>query len=314
MPALAPGQTRLLEDAEGRISGEVMDARTGEPAAGVPVALYRPRTTTDREWPEPWVPDVPDLDSTPIATVRAASEGQFLFEGLEPGHYRVVVLLATRTQRADVVLTAENPSGYARLSVHAGATLRGTVRTESGTTLGGVFVYIAGEDDGTGRNVRAETLPEERTVSKPDGTFVLSSLPTGVFWFQAGRRDYGFSEPVLIETWEKLVVDGVDLVVRDERERIAAGQAERGGIGVVVAFDGRGVRVRRTLPDMPAAAAGLEAEDRILAIDGRSTAWMTRLEFLSIARGGVGDPVTVTWSRADGPPVDTTLSRARMPD
>ena len=49
------------------------------------VALYHPRGSAGRTWPEPWVPDFPNQDDAPIATVRAASEGQFLFDGLEPG-------------------------------------------------------------------------------------------------------------------------------------------------------------------------------------------------------------------------------------
>ncbi|MCO4772742.1 MAG: carboxypeptidase regulatory-like domain-containing protein [Deltaproteobacteria bacterium] len=312
--ALAPGQTRVTEDGVCRLRGEVLDSQTGAPAAGLPVALYRPRATSTRAWPEPWVPDVPDIDSAPIATVRAASEGQFMFDGLEPGNYRVVVLAASRSARAEATVSVEEPSAYLHLTVRAGATVRGTAKTEDGQTLGGVYVFAAAEDDGSGRNLRMTRNPIERATSGPDGRFVLSDLPTGAFWLQAGRRDYGFSAPLRVETRENLVVDGLDFVVRDERERIEAGERDRGGIGVGLGFDDLGVTVTRLLDDMPAAEAGILPGDRIVSIEGRSTLWMTRLEFMLLARGAVGARVTLTLSRDGGAPFDVTVQRARMPD
>lgn len=312
--ALGRGQARLSDDHLGRISGEVIDARTGEPAAGVPIALYRPRTTADKVWPEPWVPEVPELDTTPISTVRAAAEGQFLFEGLEPGHYRVAALVSARSRSADVVIAADKPRAWAPLSVHVGGAVRGGVLSEVGTPLANLFVFVAGEEDRQGRNARKDEMPAIRVETGPDGRFVMADLPAGVIWLQAAREDYGFSPPVRLDLAESADIRDIELVVRDERDRIAAGLAGGGGLGVVIGFDPLGVVVRRTIKGLAAEGTGIQAGDRVLSIQGRSTLWMVRFEFLSLARGPIGEPVTLTVSRDGGAPFDVVVVRARMPE
>ncbi len=311
--AMGPGQTRVDEDAPGRIRGELLDARTGEGAAGVAVALYRPRATYGRSWPEPWVDELPELDVTPIATVQTASEGQFLFEGLAPGQYRIAPLTSQRSESALVTVSRDAPDVWTSLAFGTGATVRGVVRGDGGASLEDVFVFVVGEDDGRGGNKRSGQPPEGRVFSGADGRFILSDLPPGVVWIQAARRDYGFAPPQRVELVERGEVGGLELVVRDERARIEAG-AGGGGLGVVIAFDPRGIRVRKVLEGLPAATAGVEPGDRVLAIDGRSTLWMGRFEFLSLARGPVGEPAVLTLSRDGGAPFDVPVVRRKIPE
>lgn len=313
VPALAPGQTRLDPDAKGRISGEIIDGRTGGPAAGIPVALFHPREVESRQWPEPWVNVSPDIDATPIATVRAASEGQFLFDGLPPGIYRVAPLVAARSQEQELVVSQEEPSASVRLVAYIGSSVSGVVRGAGGEPLGAVTVFVAARDDGTGRNTR-EGLWQHRVETGPDGEFQLNDLPVGLLYLQAARRDLGWSPPILIETAERRHVQDVEFVVPDNSAEIAKGREERGTLGVSLVFDDRGVLVRDVMEGMPAEQAGVRAGDRIVAIAGRSTLWMTRREFLRLARGAVGTPAELTLTRDDGPPFDIPVVRAPRPD
>lgn len=316
VPAMAPGQTTISSSAEGRIAGELLDARSGEPVSGAVIALYHPRTPRARQWPEPWVPENPNADETPTATVRTASEGQFLFDGLVPGTYRVAPMVAAGSQvtSAELVLTPEAGRRYVELKTNLGGRIDGRVVDPQGAPLGGVFVYVAGFDDGRGGNLFAGQRPTYRTVSDADGTYSLSEVPPGHLFVQAGRRDRGYSPLVELRVGQAADLADVDLVVPDDTARIERGQEQRGGLGVVVDFDADGVKIRRLLPEMPAVAAGLQTGDRILAMEGRSTRWMMRFEFFSRARGGVGEPLTLTIARGDAPPFDVTIERARMPD
>lgn len=315
VPALAPGQTVIDPDEDGRISGDIFDARTNLPQAGSVIALYHPRNLSDRVWPEPWVPDFPAEDDTPVATVRAASEGQFLFDGLAPGLYRVAPLVAAGSQVTtfEVVITREDPSEYVTLRTNMGGVLTGRVVGTDGVGISGLFVYVAGMDDGAGGNIFAGRPPNPRAVTREDGSFSLADVPPGDLHVQAGRQDFGFSplRPLTIGVADD--VTDLQFVVPDERERIERGREARGGLGVVVDFDRFGVRIRRLMPGFPAEKAGLLPGDRILALDGLSTLWMIRFEFFSRARGEIDEPITLTVQRGDEAPFDVTVRRAQMP-
>ena len=314
--ALAPGQTQVDPDESGRISGEILDARSQLAVVGAVIALYHPRRITGRVWPEPWLPDIPAQDEAPVATVRAASEGQFLFDGLAPGLYRIAPLLDASAQvtTVEVILTRERPREFVALRTNLGGQVDGRVVGGDGAPVPGMFVYVAGLDDGSGGNALAGRSPSTRTVSGDDGTFSLGDVPPGSLQIQAGRQDFGFSPLLALTIGVAEDVKGLEFVVADERDRIERGRAERGGLGVVVDFDPTGVRVRSLLPGLPAEAAGLLAGDRILALDGASTRWMIRHEFFNRARGAVGAPLVLTVSRGAQPPFDLTVARAEMPE
>ncbi len=83
------------------------------------------------------------------------------------------------------------------------------------------------------------------------------------------------------------------------------------GIGVTLDNEAPDVRIVQVLPDTPAAAAGLHAEDRIVAIDGIATATLTREEvvrrlrgpldshvLIAVIRPGVAEPFTLSVPRA----------------
>lgn len=84
------------------------------------------------------------------------------------------------------------------------------------------------------------------------------------------------------------------------------------GIGVTVStvFDG-GFRVLSTLPDSPARAAGLEAGDVIVAVEGQQLTATDNITLL--IPGQEGTPVTLTVQKASGKAETLTLTRRSVP-
>lgn len=85
------------------------------------------------------------------------------------------------------------------------------------------------------------------------------------------------------------------------------------GIGVQVDGDETdGPTIRSVIPATPAEEAGLRRGDRIVAVDGRSTAGETVDQVVSRVRGPEGEPVTLTIERGDADPFDVTIVRRQF--
>lgn len=96
----------------------------------------------------------------------------------------------------------------------------------------------------------------------------------------------------------------VDAVIEDTTGEFA-------GIGIEIAKDpGKPLHITRAIPGNPAADAGIQAGDFLLAIDGKSTQAMTPEDLRNSTRGAVGTLVTVTIERAGGPAFDVPITRS----
>ena len=78
------------------------------------------------------------------------------------------------------------------------------------------------------------------------------------------------------------------------------------GVSLQTVFD-EGFQILAILPDSPALEAGLEAGDRIIAVDG--VALTATSDITGTIKGEVGSPVTVTVVRRDGTQRDFTMLR-----
>lgn len=89
---------------------------------------------------------------------------------------------------------------------------------------------------------------------------------------------------------------------------------ELSGIGIRLRLDSanRILTVVAPLDNSPASAAGIQAGDRILAIDGRSTEGMTVEEASRLIQGEIGTPVTLKIDRAGQEAFELPLTRARI--
>ena len=72
------------------------------------------------------------------------------------------------------------------------------------------------------------------------------------------------------------------------------------GIGIHIGIKGGGLTVIAPIEDTPGFRAGLQAGDRILAIDGQKTQAMSLREAMNKLRGPAGSTVTMTLGRLDG--------------
>ncbi|HSQ42867.1 MAG TPA: S41 family peptidase [Fibrobacteraceae bacterium] len=88
---------------------------------------------------------------------------------------------------------------------------------------------------------------------------------------------------------------------------------EFGGIGITIAMRDGALTVISPLQGTPAFNLGLQAGDRIIKIEGKSTQNMELDKAVDKLRGKVGTDVTITIAREGTPePIDFTITRARI--
>ncbi|NLD14873.1 MAG: S41 family peptidase [Gammaproteobacteria bacterium] len=85
---------------------------------------------------------------------------------------------------------------------------------------------------------------------------------------------------------------------------------EFGGLGIEVGMEGEQLSVISPIDDTPAFAAGIEAGDLILKIDGQLTKGLSLMEAVQKMRGKAGTSITLTIGREDRAPFDVKLKRA----
>lgn len=86
-----------------------------------------------------------------------------------------------------------------------------------------------------------------------------------------------------------------------------------GGMGAEVRSTGASVRIERVLPGTPAARAGLQAGDRVLAVDGNPTEYMSTDRFVRVVTGAPGSSVGLKVTSRSGEEIrDVHLIRQRI--
>lgn len=84
------------------------------------------------------------------------------------------------------------------------------------------------------------------------------------------------------------------------------------GIGVQLSLDETRPIIGTVIPNTPAEEAGLRRNDRILAVDGRTTEGETIEQTVSRVRGPEGEPVTLTIGRSGVADFDVTIVRRKF--
>ena len=82
-----------------------------------------------------------------------------------------------------------------------------------------------------------------------------------------------------------------------------------GGLGIEVTMDKGFVKVVSPIDDTPAADAGLQPEDFIIAVDGDTILGMTLSEAVERLRGPIGSEVKISVQRGQAEPFDVTIIR-----
>jgi len=86
-------------------------------------------------------------------------------------------------------------------------------------------------------------------------------------------------------------------------------QGEFGGLGIEVTMENGYVKVVSPIDDTPAANAGLQPNDLIIALDGKSVRGMALTDAVERMRGKVGEKIVLTIRRGDQAPFDVDLVR-----
>jgi carboxyl-terminal processing protease len=155
-------------------------------------------------------------------------------------------------------------------------------------------------------------------IEPPAGVLPLRELRIFAEVFNQIRTSY--VEPVddrtLLENAIKGMLNGLDPhsayldkeSFTDLRENTSG---EFGGVGLEVGVDSGGfVRVISPIDDTPAKAAGMEAGDLIIRLDGKSVKDMDLNDAVTMMRGPKGSSITVTVVREGKPaPFDVVLTR-----
>lgn len=84
------------------------------------------------------------------------------------------------------------------------------------------------------------------------------------------------------------------------------------GLRLMTAPETNVLTIIQPLENSPALQAGIQANDQILQIDGKTTEGMTVEDAAQLIRGESGTQVTLTLKRQDDSPFDITLTRARI--
>jgi len=95
----------------------------------------------------------------------------------------------------------------------------------------------------------------------------------------------------------------------DFRDMQVATRGEYGGLGIEVSMRDDMITIISPIAETPAERAGLEPNDRIIAVDGESMMGAGLNEAVDRMRGPAGEAITLTIAREDVDPFDVTIIR-----
>jgi len=99
------------------------------------------------------------------------------------------------------------------------------------------------------------------------------------------------------------------LSAEDFRDMQVATRGEYGGLGIEVSMRDEMITVIAPIAETPAERAGLEPNDRIIAVDGESMRGASLDDAVDLMRGPAGEPITLTILREGTDPFDVTIVR-----
>ncbi|RKR07348.1 carboxyl-terminal processing protease [Kushneria sinocarnis] len=166
-------------------------------------------------------------------------------------------------------------------------------------------------------------MPADAAPQGETGTSVeldLDDVRTFAEVFERIKRTYvdQVDDATLLRNAMRGMLSGLDphsaYLDREDFEQLQeATEGEFSGIGIQIGEEEGRLTVIAPIDDTPAARAGLQPHDRILAIDGTATDGMSLEDAVDRLRGDAGTPVTLTIiHEGAGEPREVTLERAEI--
>ena len=166
------------------------------------------------------------------------------------------------------------------------------------TYAAGYFTRATIERNGAVRNAQYPLLSEVRGII--DASF-LGELPSNT------QLEYGMIRGLLTAVGDRYTIFLEPSAQELETQSL---QGEFGGIGVNLRRNEAGLIVLSPFPEAPAAIAGIEDGDVLVAVDGKPITPETTLDEISaLVRGPVDTTVIITIQRGPEEPRDYTLTR-----
>lgn len=229
----------------GAIRGEVTSSE-GAPLDSFSVRIVQATLTVDGNTGQ----------GTKSASQFVGAGGMFELTARPPGRYHLVASSPGYGAATAVVDVVSGESAEVAFELPAGASLSGVVQSTGGAPIGNAAVRaLSGYE---GHSVRTD----------PQGRFTLKSLT-------AGRRSIRATHPEHVASTVSGVAVGADaaeiIIEMSPRGEEDGDLVDVVGVGAWLEVRRQQLRVRQVVPGSPAARAGLQARDEILAIDEAST-------------------------------------------
>ncbi|QSQ21281.1 carboxypeptidase regulatory-like domain-containing protein [Pyxidicoccus parkwayensis] len=203
------------------VTGRVSDAE-GRPLPGIQLIFVRPGPA-----------DAPE-NTEPQESTWTDAEGRFVLDAQEPGDYRIDVLGAPYV---DASFPVRAPARDVHLTLHAGASVEGTVVDAHGLLLGGFLVELQAPE------AQAELERGRLAFTDERGHFLLQGVKPGRYVLVAGQE----RDDVTRRVWREVELhegERLQVELRLEPERTLSGiVVDEAGQPLKYAF------VRALLPD-----------------------------------------------------------------
>ncbi|HEX4419682.1 MAG TPA: carboxypeptidase regulatory-like domain-containing protein, partial [Kofleriaceae bacterium] len=216
------------------------------------------------------------------------------------------LIASARGRAASPTVQATAGAGDARIVIGAGVTVRGTVVSRDDHAPIGDAMVARETIDGF-----PHALPGDvTTLTRADGTFMLTGLPAGSLSLRIGALNYRARiETITGDDGAELGPLTLELAPRDPDDSLRS--ADLTGIGASFMADGDVLRIIRVIPNSSAFDAGLGFGDIVTTVDGQPVARLGLEGALARLRGPAGTTARLTVRRA-GHDVPLVLERRAL--